>query len=74
MTWQRDSHNLFDYESRNIVHESLNVEDSCTLIYSNNQVKVLEDCEESCKVLARIEKVNQNPDCPSFIVKPAEEE
>ena len=41
ITWTRDSHGLFDYETFHLIKNTLSITSDCTLIRSGKEVRVL---------------------------------
>lgn len=41
LTWSRDSHGLFDYESRNIIKKNLKAYGTCEVLRKDNEVNVI---------------------------------
>ena len=41
VTWARDSHGLFDYESKNITKRSWTTQDQSCLLRTENDIKIL---------------------------------
>lgn len=45
VTWLRDSHSLFDYESRQIQKRNLKIEHSCNFIRTKDEVKTVSETD-----------------------------
>jgi hypothetical protein len=72
VTWQRDSHGLFDYESCQITKNLLHASSSCRIVRSDKEVKLIPTNEEAdldSKILLGIEATIQG----NFRVKGEEE-
>ena len=41
ITWQRDSHNLFDYESRNVTKKNIKVIANGTIVRVQNDIEYI---------------------------------
>lgn len=54
LTWLRDSHGLFDYETFQLTKNSLNVSSDCNLIRCGNEVRTL-----SCPALGEFETIGK---------------
>ena len=55
-TWARDSHGLYDYESRNVTKNTIKITSSCRLYRQGNEVKlthehIKEKLQEDAKYL-----------------------
>ncbi len=42
LTWQRESHGLFDYESSSIRKKDLKIEKPCLIVRQNDTVEILD--------------------------------
>ena len=72
VTWQRDSHGLFDYESCQITKNLLHASASCRIVRSDKEVKFIQVNEEpelDSRILIGIEATSQG----NFRVKVEEE-
>lgn len=56
LTWLRDSHGLFDYESFQLTKNSLNICSPCSLIRSDGEVRML-SCPTLDPTLGDIETI-----------------
>ena len=57
VTWQRDSHGLFDYESRQITQKSFKTQSNCKLVRQGHSLELsqLSKCvEDQAKALFQI--------------------
>jgi hypothetical protein len=59
VTWSRDSHGLFDYESKNVTKDTLSATSSCKLIRAGEEVRIVNDlneqeCNDEVKILCNI--------------------